>query len=117
MATQLHPEIIPNLPPLIPPVQPLTPATAKYGKPRKKLIRRTDRDYSQQLRRIFQGLFLAWNAYLGTIFFQWVRQFETGSQSTLTRPAGVEGYLPIAGMMNLKYWLATGHVPAVHPAA
>jgi polyferredoxin len=33
------------------------------------------------------------------------------------RPAGVEGYLPIAGMMNFKYWLLTGHVPALHPAA
>jgi polyferredoxin len=117
MATQLHPEIIPNLPLPIPPVPPPAPVTAKHGKPRKKLIRRTDRDYSQQLRRIFQGLFLAWNAYLGTIFFLWVRQFEMGYQATLTRPAGVEGYLPIAGMMNLKYWLATGHVPAVHPAA
>jgi polyferredoxin len=29
----------------------------------------------------------------------------------------VEGWLPIAGMMNLKYLLLTGHVPALHPAA
>jgi polyferredoxin len=33
------------------------------------------------------------------------------------RPPGVEGWLPIAGMMNFKYWLLTGDVPPVHPAA
>ena len=33
------------------------------------------------------------------------------------RPAGVEGWLPIAGLMNTKYFLLTGRVPAIHPAA
>ena len=33
------------------------------------------------------------------------------------RPAGVEGWLPIAGLMNLKYWITTGHLPTTHPAA
>jgi polyferredoxin len=33
------------------------------------------------------------------------------------RPAGVEGWLPIAGLMNTKYFLLTGHVPSIHPAA
>ena len=37
--------------------------------------------------------------------------------SSVARPAGVEGWLPIAGLMNLKYWLLTGHIPAIHPAA
>jgi polyferredoxin len=31
--------------------------------------------------------------------------------------SGVEGWLPIAGIMNLKYFLVTGHVPELHPAA
>ena len=35
----------------------------------------------------------------------------------MSRPAGVEGWLPIAGMMNLKYFLVTRHVPGLHPAA
>jgi polyferredoxin len=35
----------------------------------------------------------------------------------MSRPAGVEGWLPIAGLMNLKYLLVTGRAPAVHPAA
>ena len=36
---------------------------------------------------------------------------------SVPRPAGVEGWLPIAGLMNTKYFLLTGHVPAIHPAA
>jgi len=61
--------------------------------------------------------FLLLNVYLGAVFYVWVRQFETGIPSPVARPAGVEGWLPIAGMMNLKYWLLTRHVPALHPAA
>jgi polyferredoxin len=35
----------------------------------------------------------------------------------MARPAGIEGWLPIAGLMNAKYWLTTGRFPSVHPAA
>jgi polyferredoxin len=86
--------------------------------PRKKLIRRTDRDYSQVLRRGYQFAFLVLNVWLGSQFYLWVRHFETAGQSLyVPRPAGVEGWLPIAGMMNLKYFLVTRHVPPLHPAA
>jgi polyferredoxin len=84
---------------------------------RKKLVRRTDRDYSQQLRHLFQGVFLTLNLYLGGLFYFWVRQFEGGPPTVASRPAGVEGWLPIAGMMNFKYWVLTGNLPPVHPAA
>jgi polyferredoxin len=84
---------------------------------KKKLVRRQDRDYSQQLRHLFQGVFLALNLYLGTLFYFWVRQFEGGTHMITSRPAGVEGWLPIAGMMNFKYWILTGNLPPVHPAA
>ncbi|MBZ5599707.1 MAG: 4Fe-4S binding protein [Acidobacteriia bacterium] len=116
MATQLHTEIIPELPPLLPPTP--QPAAPKPKQAKKKLVRRTERDYSQALRRSFQFAFLLLNLYLGRTFYLWVRHFETGAAaSPVARPAGVEGYLPIAGMMNFKYWLLTGHVPALHPAA
>jgi polyferredoxin len=82
-----------------------------------KLVRRAAADYSQGLRRAFQTGFLALNIWIGALFFFWVRDFESVSDSPLTRPAGVEGWLPIAGLMNLKYCLTTGHVPAAHPAA
>jgi polyferredoxin len=85
---------------------------------RKKLIRRALPDHSQQFRRSFQFAFLLLNLWLGASFYFWVRHFETGShERAMARPAGVEGWLPIAGLMNAKYWLATGRLPAVHPAA
>jgi len=118
MATQLHTEIIPQLPPPLPQMpRPEAPKLVP-GKPKKKLVRRAERDYSQALRRSFQFAFLLLNLYLGWTFYHWVRHFETGiGPASVNRPAGVEGYLPIAGMMNFKYWLLTGHVPAMHPAA
>ena len=84
---------------------------------KKKLVRRAGRDYSQALRRWFQFAFLALNIYLGGLFYFWVRAYEFGRAPGLERPAGVEGYLPIAGVMNFKYWLLSGQVPLVHPAA
>src|SRR5215472_5081760 len=93
-------------------------APAKPNKAKKKLIRRTDRDYSQLLRRSYQAAFLLLNVWLGTIFYLWVRGLETGTPSTVTAPPpGIEGWLPIAGLMNFKYFLLTGRVPAIHPAA
>jgi polyferredoxin len=85
---------------------------------RKKLVRRTRRDYSQRLRRGFQIAFLLLNVWVGAKFYLWVRYFESGTAAPRrTRPAGVEGWLPIAGLMNTKYWFSTGHVPLIHPAA
>ena len=84
---------------------------------RKKLIRRALPDHSQVFRRSFQAAFLLLNVWLGGAFYFWVRALEDGMGSPVSRPAGIEGWLPIAGLMNLKYWLATGHVPATHPAA
>lgn len=85
---------------------------------RKKLVRRAGRDWSQPLRRFIQGLFLALNILLGLQFVLFVRYFESGARTPhVSRPAGVEGYLPIAGLMNLKFFLVTRKVPIIHPAA
>ena len=84
----------------------------------KRLVRRPKPDHSQGLRRIAQVSFLALNAWIGVQFFLFVSHFETGGQSIhISRPPGVEGWLPIAGLMNLKYLLTTGQVPSEHPAA
>lgn len=85
---------------------------------KKKLIRRRHPDYSQPLRKSFQIAFLLMNVWLGGEFYVWVRHLETGSGvASLPHPWGVDGWLPIAGLMNLKYWLLTGHIPDIHPAA
>ncbi len=85
---------------------------------KKKLVRRSSLDRSQKIRRIVQWLFVALNGWLGIQFILWVRYCEHGGVGLdVPRPAGAEGWLPIAGMMNTKYLLLTGHVPAIHPAA
>jgi polyferredoxin len=119
MATQAQSEIIPEVP-----VNISSSATEQFvekSKPspklKKKLVRRTDRDRSQLIRRSFQGAFLLLNVWIGTIFYFWVRQFEPGGAPTsLQRPAGVEGYLPIAALMNLKYFALSHRMPTLHPA-
>lgn len=94
------------------------PSSKPTAKPRKKLIRRTEVDRSQLYRRGFQFAFLLLNLWLGAKFYFWVKQFEIGGiHADLRRPPGVEGWLPIAGLMNLKYFVLTGKVPLVHPAA
>ncbi len=90
----------------------------RQPKPVKRLVRRAPRDYSQRVRYTFQGLFLVLNVALGIQFYLFVRHFESGGQTpAVTRPPGVEGWLPIAGLMNLKFLLVTGSIPDVHPAA
>src|SRR5271166_5096207 len=83
-----------------------------------KLVRRSSSDGSQRIRRIVQWLFVALNGWLGIQFLLWVRFCERGGTGlSVPRPAGAEGWLPIAGLMNSKYFLLTGRVPAIHPAA
>ncbi len=87
-------------------------------KEKKTLIRRSGQDRSQRIRFVVQWMFVALNAWLGVQFYLWVLYFERGGAGlNVPRPAGVEGWLPIAGLMNSKYLLLTGHVPAIHPAA
>ncbi|MEW6322462.1 MAG: 4Fe-4S binding protein [Acidobacteriota bacterium] len=74
-------------------------------------------DRTSLLRRAAQLSFLLLNLWIGVRFYVWVRHFETGGASPyVPRPAGVEGWLPIASLMNLKYTTLTGLVPDVHPA-
>lgn len=69
------------------------------------------------VRRSVQLAFLLLTLWIGVQFYVWVRFYETGGATLyVPRPAGVEGWLPIASLMNLKYWLVTGLIPDVHPA-
>ena len=128
MAAQAQTEIIPEIQegafiPMTPAIPDSEIASATIAvpkpaaKPKKKLVRRTDRDYSQVTRKSFQAAFLLLNVWIGTLFYFWVKQFEPGGAATsLQRPAGVEGWLPIAGLMNLRYLALSRHVPTLHPA-
>jgi len=97
---------------------PAPAAVNPLDRERNQLIRRSSPDHSQQIRHTAQGLFVALNLWLGIQFFLWVRYFEQGGAGLFVpRPAGAEGWLPIAGLMNFKLLLLTGKVPSVHPAA
>ncbi|BDG08715.1 4Fe-4S binding protein [Anaeromyxobacter paludicola] len=94
-----------------------TASAAVAPPPAKKKPVRRKGDRAQVLRRAVQLAFLALNVWIGVQFYLFVRFFETGGASTwATRPAGVEGWLPIAGLMNLKALLLTGSMPELYPA-
>lgn len=84
---------------------------------KKPYVKRLQRDSSQAIRLGVQSAFLILNLWIGAQFLLFVRAYEQGLTPSVSRPPGVEGYLPIAGLMNLKYWLLTGDVPLMHPAA
>lgn len=83
----------------------------------KKRIKKRDADHSQRLRRGFQLVFFALNVWIGAQFVLFVHYYESlGRAMRVARPDGVEGWLPIASLMNLKILLETGRVPRVHAA-
>lgn len=81
-----------------------------------KIVRR-QLDSTWRLRPWVQTAFLALNVWIGLVFYLWVRAHETGVTPPVDRPAGVEGWLPIAGIMGLRAFLDSGQLPAIHPAA
>lgn len=93
----------------------LSPLTLRSRDGRVLDRRRNDR--SQAVRRSVQWAFLILNLFIGWRFYLWVRHYETfGLSAPVTRPPGVEGWLPIAALMNLKFFVTTGTVPEMHPA-
>jgi len=109
MPDHIHPEVAPTSHSQLP---------CESTTVRNKQIRRTVPDRSQRIRLIVQSLFILLNLALCVQFYFFVRFFETnGIGAHVSRPAGVDGWLPIAGFMNSRYFFATGHIPAIHPAA
>jgi polyferredoxin len=87
-------------------------------KTKKKFVRRTEPDRSQITRHAVQIAFALLNIFLCVQFYFWARYYETGGASVrVSRPAGVDGWLPIAGLMNLKFAVSTATIPKIHPAA
>jgi polyferredoxin len=69
-------------------------------------------------RTIIQWGFLLWVIFIGIRFAMFVRHFESGgATSFVSRPPGVEGFLPIGALVSLKHWFVTGMADTVHPAA
>jgi len=70
----------------------------------------------QPVRKIVQYSFLALIVLIGVQFSLFVSQLEKGSLPTITRPPGIEGFLPISSLISFKYWLVTGIFNTIHPS-
>ncbi|HDL18911.1 MAG TPA: 4Fe-4S binding protein [Bacteroidetes bacterium] len=67
-------------------------------------------------RRMVQFGFLLLTIWIGIEFIVWVKQLESGLSPTLSRPPGVEVFLPLSALISLKYWLLTGVFNLIHPS-
>lgn len=74
--------------------------------------------YVQPLRLLIQFLFLGFMLWLGIRLFQFVNYIRSGGVfNFVPRPDGVEGFLPISGLLGLSAWVKGLGINAVHPAA
>jgi polyferredoxin len=74
------------------------------------------RTYLRPLRYAVQFGFLLLTLFIGHRFYQFVQQFESAGSALVRRPASVDAFLPIGGLMAFKYFFFTGIVDPVHPA-
>lgn len=72
----------------------------------------------QPLRILVQFSLLGFMLWLGLRFYQFVHFVQSGGvSSSVSRPAGIEGFLPISGLVGTASWLKGGGINAIHPAA
>jgi polyferredoxin len=101
----------------LPAPAPVATGPASGARRAKKRLVRREPGQAQLVRGSVQTAFLLLNLWIGIRFYLFVRYYETGGTTLyVPRPPGVEGWLPIAALMNLKYWVLTGDLPSVHPA-
>jgi polyferredoxin len=74
------------------------------------------RTYLRLLRYAVQSAFLLLTLYIGWQFYHFVLQFESPGLPPVERPASVDAFLPIGGLMAFKYFLLTGIIEPVHPS-
>jgi polyferredoxin len=74
--------------------------------------------YMQPLRILVQFCFLGFMLWLGLRFYQFVHFVRSGGATSFTvRPDGIEGFLPISGLLGTASWLNGGGINPIHPAA
>ncbi len=74
--------------------------------------------YMQPLRILVQCAFLGYMVWLGLQFYQFVQAVSTGSTGAVAlRPDGIDGFLPISGLLGTASWLKGGGINSIHPAA
>jgi polyferredoxin len=91
--------------------------TTETGRKQKKPVVKNREKKVQTFRFAVQIAFVLLCAWIGVEFYFFTRYLESGGTSTLVqRPPGAEGFLPIASLMSLYYWIVSGAVHPYHPA-
>jgi polyferredoxin len=102
------------------------PTTTMMNQPMPKVL--TTKSGKQWLRRTTSGgidwrfwsqtFWAAIAVWVGWEFVRFVRHYETGALGPdPSRPAGVESFLPISGLLGLRDWIVNGTLNHIHPAA
>ena len=78
--------------------------------------RRICRNRNQVYRRAIQWGFLIAIVWIGIEFRYFILQLEQMSHPTVSRPPGIEAFLPISSLISLKYWLVSGIFNSIHPS-
>lgn len=74
--------------------------------------------YMQPLRILVQCSFLGFMIWLGYCFYQFVQMVNTGVTGiNIARPDGIDGFLPISGLLGTASWVKGGVINSIHPAA
>jgi polyferredoxin len=68
-------------------------------------------------RYLVQGGFLLFYIWIAVHFVRWSEALKAGRIPDVARPAAVDGFLPISGLMGLRHWFESGEIFPVHPAA
>ncbi len=94
-----------------------TPTSAAASIPTKKKVVRNRRQPVQRWRFIIQSAFAALCVWIGVEFYFFVKAIERADATAMiSRPPGVDGFLPISSLMSLYYWFLSGAVHPYHPA-
>lgn len=74
--------------------------------------------YMQPLRIVVQFCFLGFMLWLGGRFYLFVTHVRSGGATVFVgRSDGIEGFLPISGLLGTASWLKGGGINTIHPAA
>lgn len=74
--------------------------------------------YMQPLRMLVQCGFLMFMIWLGVSFYRFVLAVSSGVNGTMAvRPDGIDGFLPISGLLGTAFWVKGGGINTIHPAA
>ena len=72
--------------------------------------------FMQPLRVFVQWLFLFFIIRMGIEFYRFVLYCRGESAVYISRPDGIEGFLPISALVSVRGWFLTGEINSIHPA-